>query len=70
MRNLRNITLVSALIAGSGLGAQEAVGTVVGTVRDESGSPVAGALVRISGPNLLVPREAISYQFAIKTLYV
>jgi hypothetical protein len=57
MKNLKQLTLVSALIAASSLGAQENVGSVVGTVRDASGAAVAGALVRISGPSLLQPRE-------------
>jgi len=57
MKNLKNLTLVSALIAAAGLGAQENVGTVVGTVRDTSGAPVANATVRISGHNLLQPRD-------------
>ena len=57
MKNLKQFTLVSALIAAASLGAQETVGSVVGTVRDASGAAVAGALVRISGPNLLQPRE-------------
>jgi hypothetical protein len=58
MRNLKNLTLVSMLIASAGLGAQESVGTIVGTVRDASGAAVAGASIRITGHNLLTAREA------------
>jgi len=58
MKNIKQLTLVSALIAAASLGAQEGVGSVNGTVRDNSGVPVANANVRISGPNLLQPREA------------
>jgi len=58
MRNLKNLTLVSMLIATAGLGAQETVGTIVGTVRDASGAPVAGASIRITGNSLLTAREA------------
>ena len=57
MKNLKNLTLVSVMIAAAGLGAQENVGTINGTVRDASGKAVAGALVRISGSQLLQPRE-------------
>ena len=60
MKNLKQLTLVSALIAAAGLGAQESVGTVTGTVKDASGAVVANATVRISGPNLLQPRDAVT----------
>jgi len=58
MRNLKNLTLVSMLIATAGLGAQEAVGSITGTVRDANGAAVAGASIRITGQSLLTAREA------------
>ena len=58
MKNLKHLTLVSALIAAVGLDAQESYGTIVGTVRGPNGNPVAGATITIRGSQLLGDRPA------------
>ncbi|MDR2697961.1 MAG: TonB-dependent receptor [Holophagales bacterium] len=57
MRKLRQLTLVSALIAANGLNAQETTGTLTGTVRDSAGKTVAEATITISGSQLLGRRN-------------
>jgi len=56
MTNLKHLTLVSVLIVGSCLSAQENVGTIIGTVRGPNGNPIAGATISLSGANLLGSR--------------
>jgi len=58
MTNLKHLTLVSVLIAGSCLNAQDAYGTIVGIVRGPNRNPVAGATITLSGAQLLGSRSA------------
>jgi len=60
MKNLKQLTLVSALIAAASLGAQENYGTIVGTVRGPNRNPVAGATISLSGSQLLGSRTAVT----------
>lgn len=58
---LRNLSLLAlAMVATSGLVAQDSTGQIVGTVRLKSGEPVAGASVRITGPALQGARVVVT----------
>lgn len=50
---LRNLSMLAfAMVAVSGLVAQESTGQIVGTIKSKSGEPIAGAEVRITAPTL------------------
>jgi hypothetical protein len=53
---LSHLTTLSLALITAPIIAQESTGTLVGTVRDNSGNPIANARVVINSPNLLQPR--------------
>jgi hypothetical protein len=60
MRIANVITPLAMILAASVLSAQETSGTLVGTVLSKSGTPVAGATVRIASPKMLLERVAVT----------
>jgi hypothetical protein len=61
MKLFHRLTPLGLLIAASGtLLAQESTGTLVGTIRSESGKPLANVRVEINSPNLLQTRVAVT----------
>ncbi|MCL1892956.1 MAG: carboxypeptidase regulatory-like domain-containing protein [Holophagaceae bacterium] len=53
---LSHLTSLGLMLASVSLIAQESTGVLLGTVRDESGNPIAGATVTITSSVLLQPR--------------
>lgn len=56
MNGRRGITLLSILVAGGALCAQESVGTILGAVKDDQGAPIAQATLSLTGPRMLGQR--------------
>jgi len=57
MNGRRGTALLSILVAGGALYAQESVGTIVGVVKDAQGHPVPEATLVLTGPRMLGVRE-------------
>lgn len=53
MNPVRGLSLLTTLIAGASLCAQESVGTIRGQVLDQSGKAVAAAVITVSSPNIM-----------------
>lgn len=60
MKTFSRLTAVAALLAAGPMFAQESVGTVVGSVKDNNGSPLAGVTVVINGAKILGQRVITS----------
>jgi hypothetical protein len=48
------------ILAGASLSAQEVVGTLTGTVKDDQNKPVANAVIHITAPQLMQPRRVVT----------
>ncbi|MDR2697635.1 MAG: carboxypeptidase-like regulatory domain-containing protein [Holophagales bacterium] len=58
---LNNVSLIAVcIIAHAPLTAQVTTGTLTGTVKSSRGEIIAGAIVRVTSPNLMQPRETKS----------
>lgn len=60
MLDFKRLTVLGAALVASSLMAQESVGTIVGTVKDANGNPVAGATLTIAGAKILGQRVLTS----------
>lgn len=60
MIDFKKLTVLSATLVASTLVAQESVGTVLGSVRDAKGNPVASATIVIKGAKILGQRVLVS----------
>ena len=53
-------TIAACIVAYAPLMAQATTGTLAGTVKNKNGETIAGVLVRLTSPNLMLPRETKS----------
>lgn len=60
MLDFKRLTVLGAALVASSLVAQESVGTIVGSVKDANGAPVAGATLTIAGAKILGQRVITS----------
>jgi len=60
MKQLRCLSAFGAVIVGLSLSAQESVGTLLGTVRDVGGRPIASAALSLTGTNMLGSRTIVT----------
>jgi len=55
-----HLTALAFLLVAPGLMAQETTGTVLGTIRDQSGKPIPSATIRLTGAQMLGERKFVT----------